>query len=308
VDAVTLATIEEEQADEGIAITHTEWKKTGLLDQDERISFYLAVLRKYILRMERKLNCLLDHLPLIISGMGSSSIGIIHLPYQLLPFSTDGKDIKTYCIQGITGFKNDILLISGVQSREDVMRGEEIQLMGCIPDAVGIVEEQLYIFPGTHAKHILVKNGEVVSFKTYMTGEFFNVLSSKSILSESVEVSEQLNSLDIFKRGVRDSLNSNLLNVAFRVRTNNLFNKVSKKENYFYLSGLLIGTELQSLQSSTTKLCLCSESNLSIYYKAALEVFGLLERTTIVPSELVEQAAIKGQLKIFNRVKDERKI
>lgn len=54
----------------------------------------------------------------------------------------------------------------------------------------------------------------------------------------------------MFKRpsqGVNDAINSNLLNVAFRVRTNNLFAKLSKKENFDYLSGLLIAAGLKEL-------------------------------------------------------------
>jgi 2-dehydro-3-deoxygalactonokinase len=39
----------------------------------------------------------------------------------------------------------------------------------------------------------------------------------------------------------------NILRAAFLVRTNQLLAKLSKKENYFYLSGLMIGAEIKDL-------------------------------------------------------------
>ena len=54
-------------------------------------------------------------------------------------------------------------------------------------------EEQVFIFPGTHSKHVTVKNGNVIDIKTYMTGEFFELLSVKSILSATIEKTVDLN-------------------------------------------------------------------------------------------------------------------
>jgi 2-dehydro-3-deoxygalactonokinase len=63
-------------------------------------------------------------------------------------------------------------------------------------------------------------------------------------LSVSLEEGSGLQSeknLQSFQKGVNDRLGSNLLHMSFMVRTNHLFGKLSKQENYYYLSGLLIG-------------------------------------------------------------------
>ena len=63
--------------------------------------------------------------------------------------------------------------------------------------------------------------------------------------------------LDIqaFKTGVRNSGESGILNSLFTVRTNQLFNLLDKTRNAFYLSGLLIGSELNDLLNNQAALC-----------------------------------------------------
>jgi len=57
-------------------------------------------------------------LPVVISGMASSSIGWRELPYAPLPFSLTGCDAVWAEIQPA------FYLVSGVASRDDMMRGE----------------------------------------------------------------------------------------------------------------------------------------------------------------------------------------
>ena len=105
-----------------------------------------------------------------------------------------------------------MLIIPGVSSTDDVMRGEETQLTGCFHEVNN--KEHLFIFPGTHSKHVVVKNETILDFKTYMTGEFFELLSSKSILATSVEKGKGLdNELNrkSFDEGLQASNKSNLL-------------------------------------------------------------------------------------------------
>src|SRR4029079_6951360 len=106
----------------------------------------------------------------------------------------------------------------------------------------------------THSKHVRVKDNHVVDLKTYMTGEFFALLSQKSILSDSVEFGGDLSNeqnLESFEEGVRTGLKENILHASFLTRTNTLFSKYSKQANYHYLSGVLIGAELKDITEST---------------------------------------------------------
>src|SRR5690606_28749987 len=98
----------------------------------------------------------------------------------------------------------------------------ETQLIGCFSSAdQHRPEEQLFIFPGTHSKHVIVRKNKITGFKTYLTGELFNLLSEKSILSASVEKDEGLPNkikLKSFEKGVTESLTQNVLHHVFLVR------------------------------------------------------------------------------------------
>jgi 2-dehydro-3-deoxygalactonokinase len=186
------------------------------------------------------------------------------------------------------------------------MRGEETQLIGCIGPSVTI-ENELFIFPGTHSKHICVKNNVVVEVKTFMTGDLFELLSQKSILSTSIEKDAEPNSdhdLISFKKGVKDSVDTNLLHAIFKIRTHDLLELLSKKENFHYLSGLLIGTELKDLKTTDVDVInLVCGSNLVRYYHAALLELGLSKNIKTFPAKWVDEAVVRGQLKIANQLK-----
>src|SRR5690606_457770 len=131
------------------------------------------------IKKSQKLN--IDNVPIVISGMASSSIGWSELPYSSLPFALDGSDLN-YKIIEIPSFSHSVLLLSGICSDDDIMRGEEIQLLGCCSNAEA---DGTYVFPGTHSKHIHIRDGKVISFRTYMTGEIFQLLTENSILKDN---------------------------------------------------------------------------------------------------------------------------
>ncbi len=193
-------------------------------------------------------------------------------------------------------FRHDVIIISGAKTASDVMRGEEAQLIGCDFNSD---EEHIYIFPGTHSKHVTVKNQKVIDFKTYMTGEFFHLLSNDSILSGSVKenkLSFTGSILKSFEEGVAQSNHDNLLHNAFLVRTNQLFDHYTKEENYFYLSGLLIGTELRELVHRSIPLTVVGNEAMRKYYVAALEKSGINNAKIIDADE----SLVKGHCKVYN--------
>src|SRR6185312_13329821 len=77
------------------------------------------------------------------------------------------------------------LLIPGVRTEEDMMRGEEVQVIGA--NARGEEGDATIILPGTHSKHVNVERGQAVTLKTFMSGEFFELLARHSILAHSVD-------------------------------------------------------------------------------------------------------------------------
>jgi 2-dehydro-3-deoxygalactonokinase len=226
------------------------------------------------------------------------------LPYATLPFSLDGSDAEVQQIEASATFRHHCFLISGIRSDDDVMRGEETQLIGCTDKWVEQPGKHIFIFPGTHSKHITVNENNVSSFKTYMTGEFFDLLSKKSLLHASVEFAglNAAGCLNNFIRGVRLSRETNLLHTSFITRTNLLFNKLNKKENYNFLSGLLIGAELQDLISCDAEsIRLCSDSHLHEQYETALAAIDKNSKTEILSIDSPEDAVVRGQHKIFTQ-------
>src|SRR5690606_30413274 len=106
------------------------------------------------------------------------------------------------------------------------------------------------VLPGTHAKHVLIKDQQTKRFKTYMTGEFFDLLASQSVLSASVQEGGDINdpvNRKNFIEGVEAARLSNPLHAAFMVRTRQVLHQMPAQQNYHYLSGLLIGSELKEL-------------------------------------------------------------
>jgi 2-dehydro-3-deoxygalactonokinase len=83
------------------------------------------------------------------------------------------------------------------------------------------------------------------------------------------------------------------------VRTNQLFGKLSMQENYCYLSGLLIGTELKGLINTSVPLTLVGDESLLKLYNAALQKLGIAD----IKYQDAGKAILKGHNKIYNLYK-----
>lgn len=267
VDIESGAVLAETTKGQGIAATFADWQAAEL-PAIERTPYYRAVLQ---LAVEKLPADLVAGLTIYLSGMASSSIGMKTLEYGAVPFDLTGNVLPTEKIPADDICKHDILLVSGLKTSQDVMRGEETILLGC---QLEMDANCLLIFPGTHSKHVWVNQNKLVDFSTFMTGEFFDLLSNKSILSTGLEKTDLQGYEDIFEMGVMAGVNGNLLNAAFHSRTNQLFNKMSPAANYQYLSGILLGTELKQVPVATENILLISGHAVSDSYKLAFHALG----------------------------------
>lgn len=240
--------------------------------------------------------------PVLISGMASSNIGMEMLPYARLPFALDGQHavVKQWQTEDRSYF-----MVSGLATEDDLMRGEETQLVGAAAlTNLTHREEALFIFPGTHAKHVKVANGAVQEFKTYMTGEVFCQLFSNSILAQSVMVHHDHNesNTSAFVNGVQEGAAGNILQKIFKVRTNGMFNRMNKEENFSYLSGMLIGAELKDLVSSAKRrIILCGKGEMMQAYQLALKSLGILCDEYFLTAVDANAATAVGQYRIIQR-------
>ena len=295
-----LTILKESVSGQGIAETFESWERAGRSGED-RASFYLEIIRSHVQEFEESLGHSLAGATVLLSGMAGSSIGMMNLPYKEVPLSVDGSDLIIKKLEPSDVLNADVLIVSGARTGDDVMRGEETQLVGCSHNEK--TRQSLFIFPGTHSKHVIVERDKAVSFKTYMTGEFFKLLSTKSILSVSVE--EGLGLMDeknkrSFENGIEEGVKTNLLHSSFQVRTNQLFNRLSKEENHYFLSGLLIGAEVREIMNAHYKrIVLVTTERLRPYYETAIR---MLNPENLVEIQDANEALIRGQFRILRRL------
>lgn len=278
-DLSVIATV---QNNHGISTILKSWQQqNGAVD---RKSYYTDFLHRQIAEMQRQVSSSLKGMPVVLSGMASSSIGLIELPYKKIPFRTDGTDLA---IQHIHDNNNPLLIISGASTTDDVMRGEETKVVGAAASITA--QELLIILPGTHAKHIRIRDGQVISFQTFMTGEFFSLLSNNSILAASI-ADDGAFDRESFISAVKKSREIPLLEHSFKVRTNQLLKGFSPQSNYHYLSGLLIGEELKTLNPELPVMLMGGSFHTQLY-ALACETLGI--KITSMPD--ADEALIKGQ-------------
>ncbi|HMC86855.1 MAG TPA: 2-dehydro-3-deoxygalactonokinase [Chitinophagaceae bacterium] len=272
-------------SEEGIAETYQQWLATGS-PEAERINFYRRKLSVSISQLSGAID---KDMPVILSGMASSSIGLTELPYQEFPFTWDYSRLAVKKIDGDEKFSHTLYLLSGFRTDDDVMRGEESLLLGC---DVADEDEKIFIFPGTHSKHVFVKNKTGLGFKTYMTGEIFGLLVEKSILHNSV-----IKGIDekSFTEGFKAGLEGNILHHVFMVRTRQLLHQANLISNYQFLSGLLIGTELKDLKGKDCPVYLVCGEHLKQLYMTGLK---LLDANNKVSYLNADDMLIKGHCKI----------
>lgn len=266
-----------------------------------RIDFYQLFLKDKIEELERKSPVAFNHPPILLSGMASSSIGLKELSYSPLPFKLNDPTLNMETVEATEQFPYDLYLISGLCSSEDVMRGEEIELLGLSSKLDAL--NGLFLLIGTHSKHVVIEDNAVIRFKTYMTGELFDLLSSKSILSNSVVMDKNAAPGRDFEKGIEEAQRENLLHSLFSIRARDLIMPASDKGgNYAFLSGLLIGTELKEINpAKQDHIILWGNNQLQRYYSAALGVLGLdFIQPEIKPKEDVTSLGQRIILKQIN--------
>jgi len=184
----------------------------------------------------------LEHLPFLLSGMVGSRQGWIEAPYAPCPAS-----LQTL-VDGLVKAPSDlnVSIVPGLFAETpgtgllNVMRGEETQIFGVLQSQP---EDGFFVLPGTHSKWALVRDGQVESFSTHMTGEMFQILKAHSILGLLME--NNVDNDEIFLKGVeRGMYNRAFLSVIFSVRTEALFDNIAPEHLSAYLSGILIGSEI----------------------------------------------------------------
>jgi 2-dehydro-3-deoxygalactonokinase len=196
-------------------------------------------------------------------------------------------------VKSLVRFGHDelaVALVPGLSTENDgmpdVMRGEETQIFGGL--ALSGRDEGLFLLPGTHSKWAEVRDGRIVSFRTFMTGEVFAALKDHTILGRLMR--EGVPDTDGFARGVREGAAPGsagaLLNRLFATRTYGLMAKLADTALSDYLSGLLVGAEIaEATRQAKSTVTIIASAVLAQRYTDALR---LLDRdSTLAPDDCV---------------------
>ena len=157
--------------------------------------------------------------------------------------------------------------------RADVMRGEEVQLLGAV--AAGLADpDGLVCHPGTHNKWVTLRRRQDPHFRTVMTGELFSLLKEHSILADLLQSMSRRRPVQGWARFAicNEALPAELFSVRARV----LLGKAKKEDAASFASGLLIGTDVRiglSLPTSA-QMTVIGRPDLTRLYAAAIGEAG----------------------------------
>jgi len=218
-------------------------------------------------------------LPVVICGMAGSRQGWVEAPYASAPVALDA--VLAGAV-GVAGSARKIRIVPGVAQREadapDVMRGEETQLAGIAGLASG---DHLVCMPGTHSKWVEMRDGTIASFRTWLTGELFSLLSRQSILRHTVADAGETVPPEAapFRKACLEALRQggDISAPLFRIRAAGLLAGLAPQDAAAMLSGLLIGAEIASATRcfaavDKKPVTLVASAALTPLYRTALEL------------------------------------
>ena len=210
---------------------------------------------------------------ILASGMVGSKQGWEEAPYQKTPCNLKSLN---YITPSLKDNRISLKIFSGVCqiNQPDVMRGEETQIAGFINKNTNF--KGVVCLPGTHAKWVNINEGQITSFKTFMTGELFGVISNHTLIRHSTSIKGW--DQESFEEGVHDGFKNPGLIASnlFSLRAESIVNNLDRDQARSTLSGLLLGVELNGAQSywKGKNVTLIGSELLSNNYHEGLKVLG----------------------------------
>ncbi len=218
-------------------------------------------------------NWMEDPTPVLACGMVGARQGWVEVPYTPVP--ANPRNVKAARAPN-RDTRLHVTVLGGLRQDEtaDVMRGEDTQLAGTLAARPGV--DGVLCRPGTHTKWAQVSAGEVVSFRTFMTGELFALLSGRSVLRHSIGPGWDDSA---FAEAVDDALSrpEAIAQRLFGLRAEHLLHGLAPAAARARLSGFLTGAELAAARPywlGQPVLVVGSEASSSPYLRA-LEIQGV---------------------------------
>ena len=220
-----------------------------------------------------------DFAQVILCGMVGSRNGMIEVPYVAAPIAA-----AAWAERSVSHREDDLDLIiapgvcgHGASGAPDVMRGEEAQIFGAFRCHAPLIQgHHVILLPGTHSKWVDVRDGEISSFQTFITGELFALLRDRSSLMRAGESGGEADTG--FTSGLERAGRVGLAASLFETRSAQLLQDRTRGWAGAFLSGLLIGDEVATMvraRAIRTPVTVIGEPNLSALYRQALRHNGV---------------------------------
>ena len=225
------------------------------------------------------------NLDVLICGMAGARQGWMEAPYLEAPADLSGLAFAAVCPPAPDSRLRPAILPGVCQKHagaEDVMRGEETQVLGLsllLPGFAGTV-----LLPGTHSKWVAVSGRRIERFATSMTGELYEILCTHSVLRLSLAGNLDGPDRDAgFTAGLEAGLEApqRLGALLFKVRAGSLLSGRQPDWCAGYLSGLLIGAEIGGQRDwlGDGEVALIGGAELCALYARGLALLGARSRT-----------------------------
>lgn len=236
----------------------------------------------------------LPALPVLICGMAGSREGWTETAYLNCPLTLD--ELGNCLVRVPEVRDNPVFIVPGIISSAfaftDVARGEETQVFG-LPRAG--CSAGTACLPGTHSKWVSFDGDRLNHFSTFLTGELFASIKTSASIQPVIQHEDFDESA--FKEGIRLSSGpGNLSHHLFSIRSRLVTGESSCGAHASYLSGLLIGAEINAgltLYPDTGSITLAGNAQLTRQYDLAFSLFDVA--ITPIPSE---QAVVSGLWKL----------
>jgi len=221
--------------------------------------------------------------PVVASGMVGSAQGWRETPYldAAIPLEDLPRRLVAVPVPGDAGGRSCLLVpgyrFQDADGRIDVMRGEEMQLLGAV--AMGR-RSGWFVLPGTHSKWVRLEEGTIRHVSTFMTGELFATLGKVGTLAPLMKASSGADDDDAFAAGVDEAQRRAVLTHAlFGVRARAVTGAMPAARTRSFVSGLLIGAELVAaldlVGSGATGVTAIAAPRLQDIYAAAAARLGI---------------------------------
>lgn len=211
----------------------------------------------------------LGDLDILMAGMVGSTIGWRIAPYVAVPAGLDDIAAQLTWIDDRSAIVPGLSFAQGTHG--DVMRGEEVQLLGAAL-AGQVPADALLCQPGTHCKWVELTGGKVTAFTTAITGELFALLRANGVLAP--QLAAPVVAGDAFRDGVREGAKRDLAASLFGIRAAHVLGLRDDADAASYASGVLIGGDVAARIGGGRDVHLVADGDLATLYATAIETLG----------------------------------